>query len=157
MTAISDLKKSGSISIPGGKITREGNKSAIYEASQKIKVTLPLDAATLESAVSEQPMVVLLQSLTGLNFEEIARKVAFLTPRELQVFGEMGMGLKNRKIAENLGISTKTLDIHRANIGRKMGLKAANAFGRAYWFFRICQEFYPDALEKFRDSNEVVE
>jgi two-component system response regulator TtrR len=35
----------------------------------------------------------------------------------------MVAGKKNRQIAEDLGISTKTLDIHRANIMRKMQTK----------------------------------
>ncbi len=44
-----------------------------------------------------------------------------LTTREMEVFGLMGRAVRNRKIAEDLGISTKTLDIHRANIGKKLG------------------------------------
>jgi len=52
-----------------------------------------------------------------------APKVASLTKREREVIALMVAGIKNRKIAEQLGISTKTLDIHRANIMRKFGTK----------------------------------
>ena len=55
--------------------------------------------------------------------QAIAPKLATLTSREVEVLDLMVEGKKNRKIAEILGISTKTLDIHRANIMRKMGTK----------------------------------
>lgn len=55
--------------------------------------------------------------------QAIAPRLANLTPRELEVLDLMVSGRKNRKIAEHLGISTKTLDIHRANIMRKMNTK----------------------------------
>jgi two-component system, LuxR family, response regulator FixJ len=55
--------------------------------------------------------------------QAIAPKLATLTSREVEVLDLMVEGKKNRKIAEVLGISTKTLDIHRANIMRKMGTK----------------------------------
>ena len=55
--------------------------------------------------------------------QTIAPRVAHLTPRELEVLDLMVGGKKNRKIAEELGISTKTLDIHRSNIMRKMQTK----------------------------------
>jgi two-component system response regulator FixJ len=50
-------------------------------------------------------------------------KIQSLTPREIQVLDLMVAGEKNRKIAADLGISPKTLDIHRANILRKMQTK----------------------------------
>ena len=50
---------------------------------------------------------------------------AHLTDRERQVFSCIGMALKSSAIAKGLGISTKTLDIHRANIGRKLGVSSS--------------------------------
>lgn len=138
-SALSELKKSGTVQLPnGGKLTRDG-KGATFEASQKIKVAVKLDA--VEKIAGDPPMVVLLETLMGLEYAQFAPLVEGLTPREREVFSKMGQGIKNRLIAEELGISTKTLDIHRANIGRKLGLKHLNSFGRAYWFFRLCQEF----------------
>ena len=55
--------------------------------------------------------------------QAVASRFASLTPRELEVLDLMVAGKKNRQIAEELGISTKTLDIHRANILRKMQTK----------------------------------
>ena len=51
---------------------------------------------------------------------EIAGRLDQLTPRELQVFGLMADGMKNMAIAKHLGISRKTLDIHRAKVMAKM-------------------------------------
>jgi len=53
----------------------------------------------------------------------VAPKIESLTPREIQVLDLMVAGIKNRTIAADLGISPKTLDIHRANILRKMQTK----------------------------------
>ena len=55
--------------------------------------------------------------------QALAPRIALLTPRELEVLDLMVAGKKNRKIAEELEISTKTLDIHRSNIMRKMQTK----------------------------------
>ena len=55
--------------------------------------------------------------------QEIAPRIASLTSRELEVLDLMVVGKTNKAIAEELGISTKTLDIHRANIMRKMQTK----------------------------------
>lgn len=147
-----ELRKNGSVKLPNGATVRREGKSVVYEANQPIRVTLPSES--LDSAEVDQPMIVLLESMMGLKYTDLARRIAMLTPRELQVFGEMGLGFKNRKIAESLGISPKTLDIHRANIGRKLGFRTANAFGRAYWFFRLCHEFYPQTLEDMRREIE---
>lgn len=59
----------------------------------------------------------------GSERQAVEPRIASLTPREVEVLDMMVAGKKNRKIAEELGISTKTLDIHRANIMRKMQTK----------------------------------
>lgn len=43
-----------------------------------------------------------------------------LTPREREVMGLMVSGMSNKEIAAHLGISRKTLDIHRAHVIDKM-------------------------------------
>ncbi len=51
------------------------------------------------------------------------RRIAKLTPREIQVLDLMVQGRPNRLIAEELGISPKTLDIHRSNVMDKLEAK----------------------------------
>lgn len=45
-----------------------------------------------------------------------------LTPREQQVFRCITAGQSNRNVAEELGISVRTAEFHRARIMKKMGL-----------------------------------
>jgi two-component system, LuxR family, response regulator FixJ len=51
---------------------------------------------------------------------EISPRFETLTPREVEVLDHIVAGEKPRNIAAQLGISPKTLDIHRANIMRKI-------------------------------------
>ena len=46
-----------------------------------------------------------------------------LTPRELQVVKLIAEGYTNDEIAEELVISRKTVDRHRANVLRKLGMR----------------------------------
>lgn len=44
-----------------------------------------------------------------------------LTNRESTIFGHIGSGLKDREIAETLGISPRTVEVHVRNVLRKLG------------------------------------
>jgi two-component system, LuxR family, response regulator FixJ len=55
--------------------------------------------------------------------QEIADRMAKLTRREREVMGLMADGVKNQDIAKQLGISRKTLDIHRMKVVGKMGAR----------------------------------
>ena len=45
-----------------------------------------------------------------------------LTPREVEVLKLIAQGLSNQAIADQLGLSRKTVDVHRANLMRKLDL-----------------------------------
>ncbi|MFM9880668.1 MAG: response regulator [Burkholderiaceae bacterium] len=47
-----------------------------------------------------------------------------LSVREVEVFEKIGMGKTTKEIAFDLHLSPRTVDIHRANIKRKLGLKS---------------------------------
>ena len=51
---------------------------------------------------------------------ETLRRLDTLTPRERQVFDLVVTGATNKSIAHRLTISGKTVEIHRANVMRKM-------------------------------------
>ncbi len=51
---------------------------------------------------------------------EIAVRLAQLTPRELEVMMQVIAGRSNKAIAADLGISGKTVEVHRARIMEKM-------------------------------------
>ena len=49
--------------------------------------------------------------------------LSHLSNSELEVFRLIGKGFDTRTIAAELGISGKTVDVHRANIKKKLGMK----------------------------------
>jgi two-component system response regulator FixJ len=52
--------------------------------------------------------------------EEIAARIAALTPRERDVFEAIAAGESNKSAALKLGISPRTVEIYRANVMEKM-------------------------------------
>ena len=66
-----------------------------------------------------------IESILGISPAKAADLMTTLTERERQVAESMATGAKNRAIAEELGISSKTLDIHRINVKRKLNAKTA--------------------------------
>jgi DNA-binding NarL/FixJ family response regulator len=56
--------------------------------------------------------------------------LARLSQRELDVFGLMGKGLATRQIADELAVSIKTIESHRANIKDKLSLNNSNELVR---------------------------
>jgi DNA-binding NarL/FixJ family response regulator len=65
------------------------------------------------------------ESILGISPAQASELLATLTEREQQVAALMATGKKNRGIADELGISSKTLDIHRTNVKRKLAGKTA--------------------------------
>ena len=56
----------------------------------------------------------------GARSQEVIGRRAQLTPRQRRVMDLVAGGLSNRVIAENLGISLKTVEAHRAKVMEKM-------------------------------------
>jgi DNA-binding NarL/FixJ family response regulator len=48
-----------------------------------------------------------------------------LTDREFEVFQLIGQGMGTREVAEQLHLSVKTVEVHRANIKAKLEIKTA--------------------------------
>jgi DNA-binding NarL/FixJ family response regulator len=53
-----------------------------------------------------------------------------LTDREFEVFRLIGQGIGTREIARRLSLSVKTVEVHRAKIKSKLGLKSATELVR---------------------------
>ena len=55
--------------------------------------------------------------------KSIRRVVPRLTARERQVLNLVANGYTSREIGEKLGISPRTAETHRVNIGRRLGIR----------------------------------
>jgi two-component system response regulator FixJ len=47
-----------------------------------------------------------------------------LTPREKQLLISLGDGAPNKVVAHNLGLSVRTVEVYRANMIRKLGVRS---------------------------------
>ena len=59
-----------------------------------------------------------------------SKGVEGLSDRELEVFHQIGSGLGTRQIAERMCISIKTVETHRENIKKKLGIHSAAELSR---------------------------
>jgi len=57
--------------------------------------------------------------------DSVNRRLAQLTPRERQVMERILAGKLNKMIADELAISMRTVEVHRANVFEKMGVRTA--------------------------------
>ena len=57
--------------------------------------------------------------------------IASLSNRELDVLRQIGQGLGTRQIAEDFGLSVKTIEAHRAHLKEKLNIQTA---ARLVWF-----------------------
>lgn len=56
--------------------------------------------------------------------DALAREFAALSPRETQVMEQVAAGMPNREIARTLGISERTIEVHRSQVMRKLGVNS---------------------------------
>ena len=77
--------------------------------------------------LSERLMAATVNRMVGGKPESPGKggMVASLSDRELEVFHLIGRGYTTRAIAEELDLSVKTVEAHKANIKTKLGLRSA--------------------------------
>lgn len=105
-----------------GYVMKEEAAEAIVSAIRKV-----MEGGTF---LSERLMAATVNRLVGGRPGEGAGStkgamVASLSDRELEVFHLIGRGFTTRAIAEELDLSVKTVEAHKANIKAKLGLKSA--------------------------------
>ena len=69
---------------------------------------------------------------TAAMSSDDARALESLSKRERQVMDQIVLGLSNKVIAINLGISARTVEAHRASIFRKLGVDGALHLARRF-------------------------
>jgi len=72
---------------------------------------------------------------------------AQLTARQWELFVALGEGLSNKELAKNLGISTRTVETHRKEIARKLGVSGAALVRLAVLQHRPSERPFPQLTE----------
>jgi FixJ family two-component response regulator len=115
-------------------VSGNGDTHSIVQAMKQGAVTFlqkPFDHDELLAAVSEaldgHRRVIREQAST----DEVRRHVETLTDREREVMAHVLTGALNKQIAAELGISEKTVKVHRGRVMEKMGVNSVAELIRA--------------------------
>lgn len=98
-----------------GYILKRAAEAELISAIQIVmRGDMYVDPSMLRSLIEEKP------SLTNARHESVEP----LTPRETEVLKLIVQGYTNRQVGEELNISIRTVEGHRANLSGKLGLRS---------------------------------
>ena len=83
-------------------------------------LTKPVQEDKLVPVISRSVKLDLIKRGLSFDHEEIKERYKELTERETQIVSLLIKGLLNREIGERLGISTRTVEVHRARAFKKL-------------------------------------
>ena len=83
-------------------------------------LTKPVQEDKLVPVISRAVKLDLIKRGLSFGHEEIKERYKELTERETQIVSLLIKGLLNREIGERLGISTRTVEVHRARAFKKL-------------------------------------
>ena len=101
-----------------GYVAKEAPAELLLQAIRRV-----LDGGVF---VSELVTNHFLHGLSGNSGRKTSFPIQRLTDRELEVFEHIGRGKSTHDIADQLGISPRTVDAHRTHIREKLGLGDGN-------------------------------
>ena len=140
---IEQLKKLKS-TLPAIMITGYGDVQMAVRAMKLGAVDFVLkpfnDQALLESVQNIQKKVKNNESEREDWLEGITQKLGKLSERELAIIELIADGKLNKEIAHKLSISTSTVEVHRANIMRKMDVKNLAQLLKIYIKYQVYVE-----------------
>jgi len=118
--------KERAIALPAVIVTAHGDVASARAAFKGDAVDFlekPFDEATLLAAV--EASLARERRRLASGSEERRRKASLesLSARERQVLDHLLLGEHNRDVAERLGISPRTIEVHKARILAKLGAK----------------------------------
>jgi len=87
----------------------------------------PFEKETLKSALDHGFLRLSQKQVTGERRRDAEVRLQVLTSRERDVLNGLAQGLPNKTIAYDLGISPRTVEIHRANLMTKLGVRSLSA------------------------------
>ncbi|MFN4326370.1 MAG: response regulator transcription factor [Azonexus sp.] len=106
-------------------MTGHGDVASAREAFRAMAVDFlekPLDHRKLLAAIADAFARQQSQLAADLNRSTVERLLAGLTPREREVMARVVAGQHNRDIAAELGISPRTVEVHKARMMDKLGV-----------------------------------
>lgn len=113
------------------RVLRAGGRGYIMkEAGGENLLTAIRQVLKGEVYVSPRMAARILENLSGARPRGTNSSIERLSDREFEVFQLIGQGKAAKEIAAQLNLSSKTVDVHRANIKEKLGLPDVTALIR---------------------------
>lgn len=110
------------------------NSVSYTEADRQLVARMSGQPVVLARRIMSSAIRLLINGIQPLSApslpSELEEKLNKLTPREGQVLSLAAEGLGNKEIARQLGVSPKTVEIHRTNLMRKMEVSSSGALIR---------------------------
>jgi two-component system, LuxR family, response regulator FixJ len=120
------LQASG-VALPVVIMTGHGDVALAVQAMKAGAVDFiekPFEKAVLLTALEEGFRRLDRAEVTGDRVRDAATRLQALTAREREVLEGLARGLPNKTVAYELGISARTVEIHRANVMTKLGARS---------------------------------
>ncbi len=114
------------ISMPVVMLTGNGDIALAVQAMKAGAVDFlakPIERSLLLDAIDRAFARIDTAEGRALEEAEACRQVDLLTPRARDVLEGLAQGLPNKTIAYDLGISSRTVEVHRASIMSKLGVR----------------------------------
>lgn len=97
---------------------------AAMKAGASDFIEKPFEKAALLACIEAARTLSVAERGAMARAEEARARLNILTDRERDVLGGLVQGLPNKSIAYDLGISPRTVEIHRANLMQKLEVKS---------------------------------
>ncbi|MDP3539771.1 MAG: response regulator [Azonexus sp.] len=107
-------------------MTGHGDVASAREAFRALAVDFlekPIDHKKLMAGIADAFSRQQAKIAITLSQDQVERLVSKLTPRELEVMNLVVAGRHNREIAAELGISPRTVEVHKARVMDKLGIR----------------------------------
>ena len=100
----------------------------------------PFEKAGLLDAIGRAVDAIDHRGAASGSEREARLRIAALTPRERDVLRELARGQPNKAIAHDLGISPRTVEVHRANVMSKLNVRSLSEALRIAFAAHIGEE-----------------